>query len=828
MNFDRKSGNSNGKVTEGSSTFPELPRMFGGKAQSGFSGRNLPADRQNFAGGAYPSGAFPALDIAYPDQAAAEAGGNFVPDNSVNRPQPAFSPYEAPAAARAAGPAAPYTVAPPSGARYHHTVPAGGGEAAAFSPGAHYEAYARDPALYAAAGEASPYDPRLQEPQAQDFAAEESYDHRSFTPENEPGGYEEAYAAMPGVYAPDSRPEEAGMSAGSFAGDSGRSGAAGNAAESFYAEESFHRGLNGDSALQPVEFAPSDYDYNYDPQAEESFEPEFSAGAGRQPYPADSLPADHLYEPGAYPEPEAAGIPQDYDTAAFAEAEMDNAARQAPARQDFARGYNMQAAAYNSNGGAFYTHDSGQHNNSRAFAAAANLYGDPAAAARPAEEAGGGYAEAGFDYAEAAAGDQPYNAAAEAPLPFIEDEEENTDLAADFARLKTDAGMIDAAAGRAPSDLPGGNFSRPPAPPRGEMAADTEFFAAPARQAAAGSVEQAGPYAGERDFAAEAAYGDSLYDWAAPVAAPAAPHKQVYPAVKKAKGKKMLPAVAVSLFLLLLAAGLYWFLGNRPVSYNSEPVIIHKAAGDYKVRPDNPVTKAVDNQEQSVREGVSDNNAGQNRQENLIDQTETPVEMQKMEDRLPFSDEGSFDQSSVDSLIKSAVARAAPVHIIPAVRVTGDRKLVTSSARRGEEEILIPGSGAAAAKQEARPEKTGSKVSLAPPAAAAPPVKTARQTAAPIAKSPAAKTELAQTAAIGGSFYMQISSQPSKEAAEQSVARARKYLSEDAGRRIVIVPALIPNKGTYYRVRIPAESHEAAARLCEDYKQSGGSCFVAR
>jgi hypothetical protein len=33
-------------------------------------------------------------------------------------------------------------------------------------------------------------------------------------------------------------------------------------------------------------------------------------------------------------------------------------------------------------------------------------------------------------------------------------------------------------------------------------------------------------------------------------------------------------------------------------------------------------------------------------------------------------------------------------------------------------------------------------------------------------------------------------------------------------------------KGTYYRVRAPANSVEAAANLCSDVKRLGGDCFV--
>ena len=43
-----------------------------------------------------------------------------------------------------------------------------------------------------------------------------------------------------------------------------------------------------------------------------------------------------------------------------------------------------------------------------------------------------------------------------------------------------------------------------------------------------------------------------------------------------------------------------------------------------------------------------------------------------------------------------------------------------------------------------------------------------------------------------------------------------------------IKKAEIPNKGTYFRVRIPAGSREEANSLCSRYKSAGGSCLVTR
>ncbi len=76
---------------------------------------------------------------------------------------------------------------------------------------------------------------------------------------------------------------------------------------------------------------------------------------------------------------------------------------------------------------------------------------------------------------------------------------------------------------------------------------------------------------------------------------------------------------------------------------------------------------------------------------------------------------------------------------------------------------------------------------------------------------------------------MQIASQPTVEAAQATYQElARRYGDVIGGRGVNIVKAEIPNKGTYFRVRIPSASRDDAIALCEKYKAVGGSCFVSK
>ncbi|MGX5846898.1 SPOR domain-containing protein [Mesorhizobium sp. PL10] len=87
----------------------------------------------------------------------------------------------------------------------------------------------------------------------------------------------------------------------------------------------------------------------------------------------------------------------------------------------------------------------------------------------------------------------------------------------------------------------------------------------------------------------------------------------------------------------------------------------------------------------------------------------------------------------------------------------------------------------------------------------------------------------ATAATSGGSWSMQIASQPTVESAQANYADLqRRYGNVLAGRTANIVKAEIAGKGTFYRVRVPAQSRNDAINLCTSYKAAGGNCFVSR
>lgn len=90
--------------------------------------------------------------------------------------------------------------------------------------------------------------------------------------------------------------------------------------------------------------------------------------------------------------------------------------------------------------------------------------------------------------------------------------------------------------------------------------------------------------------------------------------------------------------------------------------------------------------------------------------------------------------------------------------------------------------------------------------------------------------EQTQVAAVApGSYVIQIASVPSEADAQKTYKNlSSKFGSVIGGRGVDIKKAEIPNKGTFFRIRIPAGSREEANALCSRYKGAGGSCLVTR
>ena len=99
----------------------------------------------------------------------------------------------------------------------------------------------------------------------------------------------------------------------------------------------------------------------------------------------------------------------------------------------------------------------------------------------------------------------------------------------------------------------------------------------------------------------------------------------------------------------------------------------------------------------------------------------------------------------------------------------------------------------------------------------------------PVAAEQVASANVEPAAIAAGSWSVQIASQPSADSAKSTYQDlAKRYGGVIGGRGVNIVKADIAGKGTYWRVRVPAQSRNDAIKLCTDYKSAGGNCFVSK
>lgn len=374
---------------------------------------------------------------------------------------------------------------------------------------------------------------------------------------------------------------------------------------------------------------------------------------------------------------------------------------------------------------------------------------------------------------------------------------------------------------------------------------------------------------------------NAVYDWA-----PSSPLTDIAESDAekdfRRSGRKWLYSGLIVTALAALGTGAYIFFFPKDAE-NVMPAIIHAEQGEIKVKSQNTDQGTASGQEQAVYNRVEGNIPSGAEQKSLIDKTETPLDINRIDEQLPLATEGSLDQSSVEKLVNTAAAQSMPIHIVPTVAVSPERKIVIVSKPDQEAMVIRPGrllsdeessnvrladnTGHAGVKDvtasqvavsveqnmasgkiddmqenslsitengQAEPSRIADSVKKIVPPAVIPdkpaaPVQVAGNMTEQASMLQIQSAEADNAVMAPNDFYMQISSQPSKEAAQQSAYEAKQRFGGVIGDHdVVIVAAAIPGRGTYYRVRVPVGEREAALNMCERYKQAGGSCFIGR
>jgi len=168
----------------------------------------------------------------------------------------------------------------------------------------------------------------------------------------------------------------------------------------------------------------------------------------------------------------------------------------------------------------------------------------------------------------------------------------------------------------------------------------------------------------------------------------------------------------------------------------------------------------------------------------------------------------------------------APQHVAPSAQddsqATGT---VPPAADQAKPAVALKPVAAPKAEAKAQSANTPAKVPVAPQRPSDQPVDVVGE----VKPDQVASIDPTAAAAAGGSWSIQIASQPTVESAQSTYQDLqRRYGSVLAGHTANIVKAEIAGKGTFYRVRVPAQSRNDAINLCTSYKAAGGNCFVSR
>ena len=330
------------------------------------------------------------------------------------------------------------------------------------------------------------------------------------------------------------------------------------------------------------------------------------------------------------------------------------------------------------------------------------------------------------------------------------------------------------------------------------------------------------------------------------------------------RGRRGLILASVAGIAVLIGGIGYHFLGG---SGSGEPVVIRADNQPIKVQPENPGGATVPNQDKAVYDRVAGTLPNNPEQKALISSGEEPVDLGAQDNDAGAND---FPEPNQTAEAPSNSGQDAPLiqpREVETMIVRPDGTIVQAQQPAPAPQPTVPANPTNLANNDAPiapPADTDEIAALAAgnapqePAVntpAVPPVAAAQTPAAPVrapvvpsrpaeqptnivgnvpqrtqAQAPAAAPVAPQVAsAAGGGYFIQIASQPSAELAQKSYANmAQRYGSVIGGRAVDIKRADIPNKGTYYRVRVQAGSKDDANALCGRFKTAGGSCFVTQ
>lgn len=178
--------------------------------------------------------------------------------------------------------------------------------------------------------------------------------------------------------------------------------------------------------------------------------------------------------------------------------------------------------------------------------------------------------------------------------------------------------------------------------------------------------------------------------------------------------------------------------------------------------------------------------------------------------------------------LQPAVDPAKPV-VVPAAEVVPTPAPVAESVPTIKAEVPQPAEPVKTAVQAPEPKPAATPVPKPAPKQVAK-LEPTKPKPVPVKKATVKKpSDGAALPRVSSPYAVQISSQRSVDAAKQSYSSlSRRYASILGGKGVDIRRTEIAGRGTFYRVRIPAQSKQVAQRMCSQLKKRGGDCLVTR
>lgn len=316
-----------------------------------------------------------------------------------------------------------------------------------------------------------------------------------------------------------------------------------------------------------------------------------------------------------------------------------------------------------------------------------------------------------------------------------------------------------------------------------------------------------------------------------------------------------------AIFLILTAIG---FVGYShffaPSQKNESAPIIHADNTPFKFKQETTETKDdVAHNLDVYKQTTEQNEKQENTQQFLIDNSEQPEDLAEVnQQETTDSLSSTFDESDVNDAVTEAINHTIPTREVQTVIVNQDGTVVLAprnpiegkNANESKEtndpttlKQFQDSSPIASHEVDIKNKETEDKLMgdidaiIAENASHSDieekfiPVPAHAEKNSQLQTHAASHPTLSNQIGIqhAESYYVQLASQPTHELAKDSLKKMKSRFGSLIGARpINIQSALIPGKGTYYRVRIQTQNRNEAISLCENIKSYGGSCFITR